>query len=589
MFIARLDYAMTHLGWLGFLTAVYFAGIGIWLAQLLWRRNKAAVWQDRSEIYAEYRDLHQRSLENQTELLEACEIHETSLLQREAQLDETKKQLGNANGELVDAKRQLDETKHRLVETESQLAEAKSQLGDTQKRLADAEAKNVEQQIAADKQEAGHQCMVTSWSQQVAKLDAALALTANDAKAAQERYTQSTQELSALRTQYAELTQQLADAENEQVSMDQVDREYDRLRGHLATLRQQLESTQANLVEREQRCERLSEQLQEAQDDLKLRGTLLEDLRELQTATVAKLNAVRQTDETLAQLQAERDQLQEKFHAVEFELEAALRNGHAAEQEVGQVADQLAIAAAASEADRAEDQSQIAALRRQLADVESRLDAVVHRPDDADDLTEIFGVSRRLEDQLNEAGVFRFEQMAEWTNREKCQFERLLGRLGCVRDGKWCEQAKELLTLADESGERTPEPVKPKATSYLRALRTYGNVSVTVDETLGVVFTRRPSYVDDLTVVRGIGHVNQRCLRKAGVYRLQQIADWNEYNVWAFNELLSFKGRIERENWVGQAQDVLAFRGKQDADETMSISIDSSSDSSDGESSRAAA
>ncbi|WP_145285949.1 hypothetical protein [Rosistilla oblonga] len=596
MFIARLDYAMTHLGWLGFLTAIYFAGIGIWLAQLLWRRSKAAIWQDRSEIFSEYRDLHLRAIENQTELLEACEIHETSLLQREAQVADLRKQAAAKEAQLAETQKQLATAVTAREQAEangrshrSALTGSETQLQRLQAQLEAAEAKIVEQQLANDKLDAGHQCMATSWSQQVAKLDAALALTANDAKEAQAKLAQGEQELIRLRNENKRLAEELADAENDQVSMDQVDQEYRRLRAQLTTVRQQLEMAQTSLAERDQQCERLTEELQATQEDLELRGILLEDLRVVQTATVAKLNASRQTDDELTALETELAELQAKLTAVEQQRDGALQREHAAEQKRQQIQHRLETKAEETEAMRAEDRAEIETLRQRLTDAEDRLDAVIQRPSDADDLTEIFGVSRRLEEQLNAAGVFRFEQIAGWTNRQKCQIEQQLGLPGRVRDEKWCDQAKELLAAGDESGERTPEPVKPKATSYLRALRTYGNVSVTVDESLGVVFNRRPSYVDDLTVVRGIGQVNQRCLRKAGVYRLQQIADWNEYNVWAFNELLSFKGRIERENWVGQAQDLLASRGKQDADEPVSISIDSANDSSDGESSRAAA
>ncbi|QDV71028.1 NADH dehydrogenase subunit E [Rosistilla carotiformis] len=596
MFIARLDYAMTHLGWLGFLTAIYFAGIGLWLAQLLWRRSKAAVWQDRSEIFSEYRDLHQRALENQTELLEACEIHETSLLQRDAQLADVRAQLVARKNQVDAQENQLARARSASAEWEAArevdraaAAEKALQLQQMQEQLRAAEATIAEQQLAADKQDAGHQCMAASWSQQLAKLDAALQLTASDAKEAQTRHAQSARELSALRTKFAVLTQQLADAENEQVSMDQVDQEYNRLREHLGTLRQQLEATQTSLADRDLQCERLTEELQLAQEDLELRGMLLKDLRELQTATVTKLNDARKTDEALTELQTEHQRLQESLRSAESELEASRQRERAAEQKRAQIGQQRNLAAAEAEAARADDQSQIAALRDQLAEAEARLETVVQRPEDANELTEIFGVSRRLEEQLNAAGVFRFEQMAQWTNRQKCQIERQLGLPGRVRDEKWCDQAKELLAAMDDSAEPTIEPEKPKATSYLRALRAYGNVSVTVDETLGVVFTRRPSYVDDLTAVRGIGQVNQRLLRKAGVYRLRQIADWNEYNVWAFNALLTFKGRIERENWVGQAQDLLASQTDRIEDHAVSIRIDAADESSDGESNRAAA
>ena len=48
--------------------------------------------------------------------------------------------------------------------------------------------------------------------------------------------------------------------------------------------------------------------------------------------------------------------------------------------------------------------------------------------------------------------------------------------------------------------------------------------------------------------------VLEESLNSIGVYRFEQIATWTERNVEEFDELLSFKGRIEREEWLKQAK-----------------------------------
>lgn len=74
-----------------------------------------------------------------------------------------------------------------------------------------------------------------------------------------------------------------------------------------------------------------------------------------------------------------------------------------------------------------------------------------------------------------------------------------------------------------------------------------------IDTELGLIYTEAPKSCDDLTEIWGIGGVNQQKLYEHGVYFMQQIADWTPENSEAFNAILGFKGRIEREQWVIQA------------------------------------
>ena len=75
-----------------------------------------------------------------------------------------------------------------------------------------------------------------------------------------------------------------------------------------------------------------------------------------------------------------------------------------------------------------------------------------------------------------------------------------------------------------------------------------------VDEIRGIVFTERPQIVDDLKMISGIAEVLEGKLNDYGVYTFRQVMDWNETNIDEFKQLLpSFKDRIVREDWVGQA------------------------------------
>ncbi len=82
----------------------------------------------------------------------------------------------------------------------------------------------------------------------------------------------------------------------------------------------------------------------------------------------------------------------------------------------------------------------------------------------------------------------------------------------------------------------------------------FADYSPYADPEMGVILTKRPENSDDLTRIWGVGAVNQDLLNQNGVFYFEQIANWNDYNIWKFNEILSFKGRIEREQWVDQAR-----------------------------------
>ncbi|MBY5932533.1 50S ribosomal protein L21 [Tateyamaria omphalii] len=61
---------------------------------------------------------------------------------------------------------------------------------------------------------------------------------------------------------------------------------------------------------------------------------------------------------------------------------------------------------------------------------------------------------------------------------------------------------------------------------------------------------------DDLKQLSGVGPALEKKLHEAGVTTFAQIAAWTEEDVAAMDEKLSFKGRIEREGWIAQAEEL---------------------------------
>ena len=68
----------------------------------------------------------------------------------------------------------------------------------------------------------------------------------------------------------------------------------------------------------------------------------------------------------------------------------------------------------------------------------------------------------------------------------------------------------------------------------------------------------RAEGADDLKQISGVGPKLEEELNAAGVYHFDQIASWTEAEVaWADENLIKFKGRISRDDWVGQAKTLI--------------------------------
>ncbi len=64
----------------------------------------------------------------------------------------------------------------------------------------------------------------------------------------------------------------------------------------------------------------------------------------------------------------------------------------------------------------------------------------------------------------------------------------------------------------------------------------------------------RGGKADDLKRIRGIGPQNEGRLHGLGIWHFDQIAAWSVDNALWVGSYLAFPGRIEREDWVGQAK-----------------------------------
>lgn len=62
---------------------------------------------------------------------------------------------------------------------------------------------------------------------------------------------------------------------------------------------------------------------------------------------------------------------------------------------------------------------------------------------------------------------------------------------------------------------------------------------------------------DNLKLIKGIGPKLEEILNTLGIYHFDQVASWDKESVAWIDQELSFKGRIDRENWISQAKEIL--------------------------------
>jgi len=69
-----------------------------------------------------------------------------------------------------------------------------------------------------------------------------------------------------------------------------------------------------------------------------------------------------------------------------------------------------------------------------------------------------------------------------------------------------------------------------------------------------VLAAPRGGVADRLILIKGIGPVNEKKLNDHGIFHFDQVAGWKKSDIAAAEAYLAFDGRIEREDWVGQAK-----------------------------------
>jgi predicted flap endonuclease-1-like 5' DNA nuclease len=164
-----------------------------------------------------------------------------------------------------------------------------------------------------------------------------------------------------------------------------------------------------------------------------------------------------------------------------------------------------------------------------------------------DDLQMISGIGPFIEERLHAVDIYSFMQISKFTKKDiekiNVAIEYFAGRI--ERD-EWVEQAKEL--VSDDA----------KRQELLDRIRV--NKSRIFYQRIGVA-TKKDS--DDLTVISGIGGWISQKLNALDIYTYKQISNFTVEDSDMVTEAIEFfPGRIERDEWVAQAKELVKIAGK---------------------------
>jgi predicted flap endonuclease-1-like 5' DNA nuclease len=192
------------------------------------------------------------------------------------------------------------------------------------------------------------------------------------------------------------------------------------------------------------------------------------------------------------------------------------------------------------------------------------------RAGEKDDFGLIQGIDPKTARGLHELGVWRFSQIAAWAPEQQQWIGEKLDHGGPLVRLYWIAQARLLaggvateFSRATGQGDArratTEAPLDEAAAEYLLAglpqvITPHANDEIYAG--LRPLSLLQPPYgeKDDLSRISGVDPAIARRLNALGVWTYAQIARWSEENARWIGSYLAFPGRVEAENWVGQAR-----------------------------------
>lgn len=164
-----------------------------------------------------------------------------------------------------------------------------------------------------------------------------------------------------------------------------------------------------------------------------------------------------------------------------------------------------------------------------------------------DDLKMISGIGPFIEERLHALDIYTFRQISNFTPKDidtiNVAIEYFSGRI--ERD-EWVAQALELVRNKELRTDLFKRISERKAGIY------YDRIG-----------TAKKEEADDLTIISGIGGWIQEKLNALDIFTFRQISNFTKEDIAIVTEAIEyFPGRIERDEWILQARELIRIAGK---------------------------
>jgi predicted flap endonuclease-1-like 5' DNA nuclease len=163
-----------------------------------------------------------------------------------------------------------------------------------------------------------------------------------------------------------------------------------------------------------------------------------------------------------------------------------------------------------------------------------------------DDLKMISGIGIVNEASLNALGIYTFRQISKFTADDIDTInDAIIYFSGRIERDEWVAQARELVLNKDRRTELF------KRISDRRSEIQYNRIGIA-----------RKEEADDLTIISGIGGWIKEKLNALDIYTFRQISNFTEEDVRIVTDAIDyFHGRIERDEWILQAKELVRIAG----------------------------
>ena len=171
--------------------------------------------------------------------------------------------------------------------------------------------------------------------------------------------------------------------------------------------------------------------------------------------------------------------------------------------------------------------------------------------------------NKSLQTEVDQLRV-QWNSQLDIANRNDNQIQTLQTKLRASEETIRSLRRERAAVLARLANYRTIAEPEAKVISFTEAMEIrnkrdhdyddeYGG-PVRMHATRGLVYTEVPKQQDDLKRISGIAVVLEARLNDYGIYTFKQIMEWTPAAIEEFSLLLTFKDRIERDDWVSQAR-----------------------------------